>query len=201
MTAGMRRERAGAAQRHRQLHPACEAPDSEQGGACPAGSRIPARPATPSSAIRCAAKFDPATVQCTTGEDPSTCLTAAQSQAAKAIYSGPQESANGQANCSRILAGQRRGSRQLADLDHGSLARGESVGQQRAADLAVAPQSRGTAGILRQQLFRLLRFPGPEVRLPHSISAPPSPWRTTALARSSMQLIQISGHSSAMAAR
>ncbi len=36
--------------------------------------------------------FDPATVQCTAGQDPTTCLSAPQVAAAKAIYDGPRSS-------------------------------------------------------------------------------------------------------------
>jgi len=38
-------------------------------------------------------KFDPASVQCSAGQDPATCLTAAQVEAVKKIYRGPHDSA------------------------------------------------------------------------------------------------------------
>jgi feruloyl esterase len=37
-------------------------------------------------------RFDPASVQCRAGQDPSTCLTAAQVEAVKKIYRGPHDS-------------------------------------------------------------------------------------------------------------
>jgi pimeloyl-ACP methyl ester carboxylesterase len=41
-------------------------------------------------------KFDPRTVQCTAGQDPSTCLTAAQVTAARKIYRGPHDPRTGE---------------------------------------------------------------------------------------------------------
>jgi Tannase and feruloyl esterase len=40
--------------------------------------------------------FDPAVVQCTAGQDPSTCLSAAQVTAARKIYSGPHDPRTGE---------------------------------------------------------------------------------------------------------
>lgn len=40
-------------------------------------------------------RFDPASVQCRPGQDPTTCLTAAQVKAARAIYGGPHDPGTG----------------------------------------------------------------------------------------------------------
>ena len=47
--------------------------------------------ATCSSATRGNAAFDPEVVQCRRGDDPATCLTAAQVDAARKLYAGPHD--------------------------------------------------------------------------------------------------------------
>ena len=50
-------------------------------------------------------KFDPVTVQCTTGQDPNTCLTPEQARAAKAIYGGPHDPRTGKQIAPGFLPG------------------------------------------------------------------------------------------------
>jgi len=51
--------------------------------------------------------FDPSTLQCKPGQDPSTCLTASQLQAVQAIYQGASKPANSSADLARLPARQR----------------------------------------------------------------------------------------------
>jgi feruloyl esterase len=64
-------------------------------------------------------RFDPEVVQCRHGQDPATCLTSAQVDAARKLYAGPHE--HGILSVPRSRARRRGGSRGLGQLDHGRL--------------------------------------------------------------------------------
>jgi feruloyl esterase len=74
------------------LHPRKQAASAHQRGTgAMRRQRTAAWPATSFLNDPRQCKFDPSLVQCATGQDPNTCLTPAQVQAAQKLYAGPKD--------------------------------------------------------------------------------------------------------------